>query len=120
MFQIQVNNLTFIRILSIRDAEMLFQLTDKSRSYLKEWLPWLDNTKTIEDSEAFIKTSLIGMEKKQSITAGIFYENQLAGVVGFNRLDHVNKVGTIGYWLGEEFQGKGIMTKSVEKLIEHG
>lgn len=120
MFQIQVNDRTFLRVLSLRDAEMLFQLTDQSRAYLKEWLPWIDQTKTIEDSKTFITTSLLGMDKRQSITTGIFYDHELIGVVGFNRLDHANKVGSIGYWLGEEYQGKGIMTKAVESLIDYG
>ncbi|WP_343076315.1 GNAT family protein [Pullulanibacillus sp. KACC 23026] len=29
-------------------------------------------------------------------------------------------MGTIGYWLGQGFQGKGIMTKALEAVIHYG
>ena len=57
---------------------------------------------------------------QQGIAAGIFYKDQLAGIAGFNTLDWKNKVGTIGYWLGVRFTGKGIMTRVVHALIEYG
>lgn len=34
-------------------AEELFALTDRNREFLREWLPWLDETKTTEDSSNF-------------------------------------------------------------------
>lgn len=50
----------------------------------------------------------------------IFSQNKIAGVIGFNQIDTVNSVGYIGYWLGEKYNGKGIMTKSVQELVEIG
>ena len=29
------------------------------------------------------------------------------------------KIGSVGYWLSEEFQGKGIVLRSVEKLVDY-
>lgn len=40
--------------------------------------------------------------------------------MGYNQIDHINNIGHIGYWLGQEYNGKGIMTKSVRELIEIG
>ena len=50
----------------------------------------------------------------------IFYQDKISGVVGFNQIDCVNNIGYAGYWLGQEYNGKGIMTKSVKELIEIG
>ena len=41
-----------------RHAKELFNLTDASRTYLREWLPWIDFTKTVADSEKFIDMTL--------------------------------------------------------------
>lgn len=41
-------------------------------------------------------------------------------MVGFNTIDKVNGIGRIGYWLGEEYTGKGVMTKAVRELIHLG
>lgn len=107
-------------MLSARDAEALFTLTDESRTYLKKWLPWLDQTKSAEDSLEFIKGTFYTYNNRQGITAGIFLHEQLVGVIAYNTLDYTNNTGTIGYWLGERHQGKGIMTKAVSSLVTYG
>lgn len=120
MFHIQINDELFIRMLSGRDAKDLFQLTDGSRNYLKQWLPWVDATKEENDSMEFIQHTLKGYEQRISLTAGIFYQNGLVGVIGYNTLDFSNKIGSIGYWLGEQYQNKGIMTTAVRAVISYG
>src|SRR5699024_11914747 len=52
MFIHDVDEEVSMRTLAIRDAEALFQLTDQSRDHLREWLPWVDETKTIEDRKS--------------------------------------------------------------------
>jgi len=120
MFLLHVNNQLTLRMLSARDAEPLFNITEQSREYLKKWLPWLNDIKSKEDSLTFIKNSFRLYNNRKGITAGIFLNNQLIGVVGFNDLDFVNKIGYIGYWLAKQYQGKGIMTQSVAALITYG
>jgi ribosomal-protein-serine acetyltransferase len=44
----------------------------------------------------------------------------MAGVVGYNRIDWQNRVGYIGYWLAENYQGKGLMTSSCRAVIDYG
>ncbi len=118
MFTYKLNDLLELRLLDTQDAERIFELTDESRSYLREWLPWVDYSKTVEDSEEFIKGTRLGFANNTSLTAGIIYQNEIVGVAGFNQLDWSNKVAYIGYWLGEGYQGKGIMT-SVAKGLTH-
>ena len=42
------------------------------------------------------------------------------GVTGFNSISKANRIGHIGYWLGEEYSGRGIMTRAVRALTDHG
>jgi ribosomal-protein-serine acetyltransferase len=106
-------------MLAARDAEDLFRITDQSRDYLREWLPWVDATRTVEDSQSFIKNSFQIYGEQTGMTAGIFYKGALAGVAGFNQFDWKNKTGYIGYWLASSFQGNGIMTRAVRTLTDH-
>ena len=101
------------------DAERLFTITDQSRKYLREWLPWVDQTKTIKDSQAFIQLNSQMYLDRTGLTAGIFYKNELVGVAGFNRIDWENKIGYIGYWLASDYQNRGIMTRVVHALIDY-
>jgi len=54
MFRYPVNDDIQLKLLEIRDAEEVFTLTEASRQYLRQWLPWVDMTKTVEDSKSFI------------------------------------------------------------------
>ena len=44
---------------------------------------------------------------------------KLIGVIGLHYLDLVNKRTSIGYYLAEDFQKKGIMTRCTKALIQY-
>lgn len=120
MFTLEVNEDIYLRMLSARDAEDMFTLIDTSREYLRRWLPWIEETKQVEDSLEFIKHTFYAYNNRQGLTAGIFYRDTFVGVIGYNRLDFTNHIGTIGYWLGEKYQHQGIMTKTVAAITTYG
>jgi ribosomal-protein-serine acetyltransferase len=101
-------------------ADELFALTDRNRPFLRRWLPWLDGTITPEDTRQFLTLQVQRFARGESLHVTIFSDESIAGVAGFNSLDRTNGIGSIGYWLGEEFTGKGIMTTVVRDLIEVG
>ena len=41
------------------------------------------------------------------------------GNCGFHSINHELKVAEIGYWIGKEFQGKGIMTRVCRYLVDY-
>ena len=99
-------------------AEELFSLTDSNRAYLREWLPWVDNTKVVDTTRSFLKSTVEAGAKNNTYNFIIFYKNQIAGCVAQHAVDKENKFTSIGYWLAENFCGNGIMTKACKKLIE--
>jgi ribosomal-protein-serine acetyltransferase len=44
---------------------------------------------------------------------------QIIGVVGFHGVDWQNRATSVGYWLSEEEEGRGIMTQAVAALVGH-
>ena len=119
MLKLIVDDFTMVQLLEEKHAGELFDLTDKNRGYLKEWLPWLDNNKTVNDSRNFIKNSLDSYANRKGIVTSIWFKERLAGVIGFYEIDWVNHKLSIGYWLGAAFQGKGLMTKSCRTMIDY-
>lgn len=101
-------------------AEELFELINKNRNFLEQWLAWLDNVQKVSDTKEFIELQLLKFQQGEALYITIFYQDKIAGVLGYNQIDRVNSIGYIGYWLGQEYNGKGIMTKSVRELIEIG
>ncbi|WP_342770182.1 hypothetical protein [Oceanobacillus chungangensis] len=79
MFHFKIDEEIVLQQLEIQDAQALFQLTEGSREYLRAWLPWVDGTKTVDDSQAFIEHTTQTMEAKKGLTTGIYYQGKLVG-----------------------------------------
>ncbi|AIF42818.1 GNAT family N-acetyltransferase [Virgibacillus sp. SK37] len=118
MFIQYINEEISLKLLERQDAKELFALVDKDRSYLREWLPWVDSMKQVEDYEPIIDMWLNQFSSHNGFQAGILYKGKLAGMVGFHGIDQANKKTSIGYWLANSYQGNGIMTIAVKALIE--
>src|SRR4051794_26394640 len=119
MFTYKINEKTELKMLTPQDTEPLFRLTDQSRESLREWLPFIDYTKTSADTAAFITATMKQFSVNNGFQAGIWYEGEIAGVIGFHKIDWNNKSTSIGYWLGKGFEGSGLMTQSVKALVNH-
>ncbi|SES02388.1 ribosomal-protein-serine acetyltransferase [Gracilibacillus ureilyticus] len=119
MFEYKIDEEISLKLVELKDAERVFKLTDRSRDYLREWLPWLDSTTSIEDTKGFIKSSLKSFAGNESLTTFILYKGEIVGTAGYNRIDWTNNIAYIGYWLGEDYQGNGIMTRVVKALTDY-
>ncbi|WP_238933475.1 GNAT family N-acetyltransferase [Brevibacillus choshinensis] len=118
MRRIRMTENSFLKQLEPADAGEMFWLTDTNRSYLKEWLPWLDYTKKVQDTAHFINMTVNQHNNNQGTHYGIWYDGRLAGTLGVHNIDWINKKTSIGYWLGAQFQGKGLMTSAVATYID--
>lgn len=119
MFLYNIDENLSLKLIEMNDAARVFELTDKSRSYLREWLPWLDFTTSVDDTKGFIQGCMSGYAQNKSMTTTIIYKGEIVGVASFNQIDWGNRTAYIGYWLGEGYQGKGIMTKVAKALTNY-
>ena len=119
MFSYKLSENTELRLLEERHAEELSELTNRNRDHLRAWLPWVDHSRTVEDRKNFIRRSLKQFAENDGFQAGIWHESRLARVVGYHGIDWQNRSTTLGYWLGEEYQGKGLMTAACGALVDH-
>ena len=117
MFYYEVDNEIQLKLITQNDAEEIFAFIDRSRDYLREWLGWVDNTKTVEDTRDFAAMNLSKFAKREGLDTAIFYKGQFVGKVSINTINWSLKKCEIGYFLDEEFQGEGIMTRAVKCII---
>lgn len=109
-----------LELLSLKHREALFSLVDLNRQYLRKWLPWLDQNTSPEDTEKFLEIAMAQCQAGEGPQYAIFYRSSMCGVCGFHKIDKPNQIGSIGYWIGEQYSGKGIMTRSVRQLLSIG
>ncbi len=105
--------------LELRHAEELFRLTDCNRVYLRRWLPWVDTIRIVEDTRGFIRAILAQARENNGFQAVIVSRCRVAGVVGHHQVDWRNRTTALGYWVGEEFQGHGLVTAACRRLVAH-
>ncbi|OFV23176.1 GNAT family N-acetyltransferase, partial [Staphylococcus sp. HMSC14C01] len=118
-FGYEVNEHVKLKILEEREADQLFKLVDSNRESLGEFLPFVAYTTEVEHSKKFIHSALQQFARGDGFHCGIWYDQKLVGVIGLHYLDLVNKRTSIGYYLAEDFQKKGIMTRCTKALIQY-
>lgn len=119
MIKIQVEDGLYLKSLELKDSEDLLPLVDGNRAYLREWLPWIDMTRTIDEMIAFIDSAIRQQASGLGFQAGLWNQSQIIGVIGYHHLEWANRSTCIGYWLAEPFQRRGIMTKACRTLVEY-
>jgi ribosomal-protein-serine acetyltransferase len=107
-----------LRQLQLADAPALFAVVDAHRASLREWLPWVDATNRVGDSEKYIGDTLRDFKESRAFTCGIWSLGRLVGVIGHNRIDWANRIGFPAYWIAPDSQGRGIMTLCCRAVIE--
>ena len=114
-----LNTNTSINLVQKEEAEEIFELTDKNRAYLKEWLPWLDNTAKLEDTESFIQSYIETFEGNKAPQITIKYKDKIAGMIGLHEIEWEKESSAIGYWVAEEYQGLGLITEACKFLFAY-
>ena len=106
-----------LELLEDRHAESIFELVNTNRVHLREWLPWVIKMETIDHFKEFIIGYQVRYINNSDVSFVMIYEGRLAGRIGVYDIDNVNKIASIGYWLGEEFTGKGIVYRACFSII---
>lgn len=112
MFSAQVEEGLELRLLEVRHAEALFDLIDQNREHLSAWFPSKETPGTIKNAKTDIREALEQFSKGDGFQLGIWLDRKLVGVIGARDISSVFRSTEIGYWLGEDHQGRGVMTKA--------
>ena len=107
-----------LRLLEESDAEELYALVDANRDHLARWLPWAAG-QTLEGTATFIRATRRQLANDDGFQSAIVEDGRIIGMVGFHSVSWQQRSTSIGYWLAESAQGRGIMTHSVRALTDH-
>ncbi len=108
-----------LRYVEMRHAPVIWDRVEHDRTHLREWLSWVDNSNSIADIETWIDSQLKMFAAGEGCGIGIWVDGQFAGVVGTHAIHKLYQRVEIGYWLGREFVGRGIMSDCVRLLTTH-
>ncbi|HTA13675.1 MAG TPA: GNAT family protein [Solirubrobacteraceae bacterium] len=118
MFQFQLSDGQKLRLIEESDAGELQAVVDANRDHLARWLPWAAG-QTSEDTLAFIDHAREQLARNDGFQMTVVDDDKIVGMVGFVGVSWQHRSTTIGYWLAESAQGRGIMTRAVRALTSH-
>ncbi|GGH49424.1 ribosomal-protein-serine acetyltransferase [Paenibacillus silvae] len=119
MLPFQVNDAIQLKLIKPQDRDELYSLFDLNRVFLREWLLWVDKRQSPDDLDAVIEVWTRNYEENNGFDAGVWFNQELVGMIGLHYIDWRNKATSIGYFLSESSQGRGIVTTAIEKLITY-
>jgi ribosomal-protein-serine acetyltransferase len=103
----------------IKSAKEIYACIDNSREYLRQWLPFVDQTESWKDTEKYLKSIHEARGALKDLVFEVRYKDKIVGLIGLKDIDLVNNKAEIGYWLTKDAVGKGIMTRSCAALINY-
>jgi ribosomal-protein-serine acetyltransferase len=108
-----------LRLFQMRDAAELLEAVERDRAHLREWLPWVDQTRSIDDIRGFIHRVHVQFGANQGPQAALWVEGRIVGSLGCHPIDWANRHCSVGYWMGSAHQGRGIMTRACAVLLDY-
>lgn len=112
---IDVDDELQLRQVQLAEAPTLFKLVDENREYLAKWLLWVQDTKDVSDTQAFITKTLAARAEGSAYQYGVVLGGTLIGHAGLMHITDGQKP-EIGYWIARTASGNGIATKVASAL----
>ncbi|MBK8845367.1 MAG: GNAT family N-acetyltransferase [Bacteroidetes bacterium] len=116
---LHVSSNIYLESLAQHQAIPLYDLANRNRAYLGKWLPWVEHMHDSSFISNFIKNSLQRYAQGTEEAFVIVFENKIVGRIGLYKIDTYNCACEIGYWIGEEFAGNGIVSDCTKALMQH-
>ncbi|MBI4338805.1 MAG: GNAT family N-acetyltransferase [Chloroflexi bacterium] len=115
---ITVDDDILLRRPSLARAEDIYALVDSNREHLRRWLPWVDAMRSARDEREWLKGEL-DPGNRWSYAMMVLHRDELVGMIGIMGLASPSRAGEIGYWLAEDAQGRGIITRSCSASLDY-
>ncbi|MDN3613197.1 GNAT family N-acetyltransferase [Vibrio gallaecicus] len=116
-YRISSNRVT-LRIIEASDAREFSELVRQSSSLFK-WIDWCTPDYSETEAEKFILATRLNWVKADAFGFGVFdnISGNILGMVAINELYHTFNMASLGYWIGDKYQSKGIATEALQALI---
>lgn len=116
---IKIDDTISLELIDYHHAESLYELVKANRTYLRVWLPWVDYMRTIDDFRRYINNSKQRHASHVETGYVIMANRAMIGRIGLYNIDLHNRNASIGYWVDQQWQGKGVITNACRALIRY-
>ncbi|MCA9914881.1 MAG: GNAT family N-acetyltransferase, partial [Anaerolineae bacterium] len=119
MFTYPVDEEILLELQAPHQAAEQYQLAEDSREFLAPWMNWMRWVHSEANMRQALSYPLRAMANGETWGWTIRYRGATAGRILLSR-DSENATGEVGYWLGANFTGYGIMTRAAQAVLDWG
>jgi len=101
------------------DVDAALEIVLRNREHLRTYMQWMADDYSIEHARKFILEGIKNRLDKVTLGLALVRDGALIGSTGFNRLDWAARVCEIGYWIDREAEGKGVVTRACQAMIDY-
>jgi ribosomal-protein-serine acetyltransferase len=117
MFKHDLGDGADLRIFDRTQAPAFLTLIEANRDYFGAWLDWAYTITTIEAAQAFIKRGMTRYADDGLPWTSIWLDDRMVGGVMFFPVEWHPRSTMIGYWLGQEATGRGVMSRAIKAML---
>lgn len=116
--KLAINEKLYLQLLEPEHSAELYALMRKNAENYITWFPWIANMQSEEFISNYIKDSKQRTVEGNEYAFALFLETKMIGRLGIYRINPVNKIGEIGYWIDQDYEGKGYIKQACERILQ--
>lgn len=113
-----LDNTTCLRPLQVTDDAQLFEVVERDREHLGEFLVWVKTVNTLQDAQAIIARAIECRKAGTDIRFGIFDNDELMGVISLHFMAPGYSA-EFSIWLARAAVGKNLANRASKEIFEY-
>ncbi|MBW3002845.1 GNAT family N-acetyltransferase [Candidatus Woesearchaeota archaeon] len=113
--ELKVDEEITLRQFCVEDAKVIFDLIDRNREHLSQHD---DDTAGKYPLAGFVFRSIACPKNPERLRMGIWANEEFTGSINLTPVASSTSF-EVGYYLGKEYQGRGYMTRAVNRLVKY-
>ena len=118
MFEFTVDENIKLRLPMPHHAAEIADVVRVNLKHLQPFMPWAVDDYSIQSARDYIRQNLQAMSDETGMAMSIVYDNKIVGQIGLHELNRNKQSTHTGYWIAQDAQGRGIVTKCCRMLID--
>jgi ribosomal-protein-serine acetyltransferase len=98
-------------------APLLAALVRQDQTHLKAYLPLVATLSSPGAARAHLERAATSAAAGERFEWHLFVQDSLCGALRLRDIDHADRKASIGYFLGSQFTGKGIVTTALQAML---
>ncbi|HEX9173035.1 MAG TPA: GNAT family protein [Telluria sp.] len=117
--EFEITRGVFLSPIALSDTTALACLVQENIDHLKAFMPALVQLASVDRAAVHLDRGMQAAADGDMLEWHIFENRILCGSVRLKDIDSSTRSASIGYFVGERFQGKGLVTRSVHAVIDY-